>query len=316
MDAETLENRARAYLETHKDRESHYEDFELLPDEVAERVAQLQREEARREDAGYFVPANAGSRWEATSPSGKYRLEVTSYRTKQGCWSYTRGVVSVKDGDGWRELPQDIKRNFSSFAASWIEGHPNGHDYLVGGADYQGQTVLELTTGRRRDFIPKEAMLGWAFCWIGHEYHADSRLLIVDGCYWACPEERRLYDFSSPMDGWPELILYEGTERVAVEPDAKLPTIEGRVVKFYHTEGEDLRSVKTFEREGHRLLFKEEWVSEDEQKKRRDEQEARERHEAWWAEFKRTDPLYVEMRRLAEGLPGEDHVGLGWVHDR
>jgi hypothetical protein len=76
------------------------------------------------------------------SPSGKYRLVVTSYTTG------TLGVITrVADGE---EIAR-VDRNYHSFEHTWIEDHPSGHDYLVCGEDYQGQTVIELDTGARGD---------------------------------------------------------------------------------------------------------------------------------------------------------------------
>src|SRR6185312_13000866 len=92
------------------------------------------------------------------------------------------------------------------FVFSFVEDHPNGHPYLVTGADYQGQTVIELDTGRRRDFIPDAAKDGVGFCWTDHRFDPSTQLLIVEGCIWAAPFEYRFYDFSDPMEkGWPEL---------------------------------------------------------------------------------------------------------------
>ena len=318
----TLEERARAFLAENTLDESYRIHFEALPVDLAEVVAALKTAEERKEIEAMFTPENAGRAWEALSPSGKYRLVVTEFE-QTGDFTYSRGVVYRREGDGWVELPQDIKRNYSAFPYSWIEGHANGHDYLVGGIDYQGQTVLELDTGRRRDLIPREATLGWAFCWAGHEYHPASQLLIVDGCYWACPYERRLYDFSNPMEGWPLLeLLDRHGQRVAIEPDLTLPVIEGDVVRFHETKDgrvggdRELRAIATFQRQGHQLLLREEWLSEAEQRERQAHREGQERYEAWLRELKAKDPLYLEMKRLSAGLPGEDHIAIGVVHDK
>lgn len=315
MTEKTLETEARAFLDAHQNSEDYSSDFRKLPDELAEVVARLELEGERKEIEAMFTPERAGKSWEVLSPSGKYRLVVTTY-TGTGDFHYTRGVVSCRKGEGWVELPQDIKRNYPSFPYSWIEDHANGHSYLVGGIDYQGQTVLELDTGRRHDFIPKEATLGWGFCWVTHQYDAEHQLLIVEGCYWACPEEIRLYDFSSPMDGWPWLEMLEDGERTYQSPYGKPPEITAGSVKFYQLEGDEVCAVKTFKRDGHKLIFTEEWVSEAEREVRRKRAESEARHEAWWANFKATDPLYVEMKKLGEGLPGDDHCGIGVCHDR
>lgn len=167
----------------------------------------------------YFVPENkAPTSRESLSPSGRYRLVVTSYGTKPGSWSYARGeVYRVSDG----QLVADVKRNYSAFPASWVEGHPNGHDYLICGEDYQGQTVVELTTGRRRDELPDAAEKGHGFCWAGAVPTPDKTMLLVDGCFWACPYEHRVHAFSDPMgEGWPELEVEDGPCLYAEEHSA------------------------------------------------------------------------------------------------
>lgn len=149
--------------------------------------------EGRARDAGQ----------ESFSPSGRYKLLVRYYGTKPGSWNYSRGTVWAADDPDGKPIA-DVKRNYSSFEFAWIEGHPNGHSYLVCGEDYQGQTVVELDTGRRRDHLPPEAKQGHAFCWIDYSFHAPTCLLVVGGCHWACPYETRFYDFRDPLTGWPD----------------------------------------------------------------------------------------------------------------
>lgn len=130
-----------------------------------------------------------------TSPSGKYQLTVDSYGTKPGCWNYSRGRVYAGE-----KLIADVKRNYSHFPFAWAEAHPNGHDYLLCGEDYQGQTVVELDTGARVDLQPDEHMdKGFGFCWVDIHPSPDRKVVAVDGCYWACPYEVVLFDFSEPL---------------------------------------------------------------------------------------------------------------------
>lgn len=152
---------------------------------------------------------------EKLSPSGKYKLVLSYYGTKKGCWDYSRG--RVYEGG---KLVADVKRNYHHFPFAWAEGHPNGHDYLLCGEDYQGYTVLELDTGMRNDLLPesyKKAYSyksesgemktgyvdvhpnGYGFCWAGIHPSPDKKVLAIDGCYWAAPYEVLLLDFSEPM---------------------------------------------------------------------------------------------------------------------
>lgn len=149
----------------------------------------------RAEMEKYFTDENEQGRKEVPSPSGKYRLVITGHGTKPGCWAYSRGRVYAGE-----KLIADVKRNYSSFEWAWAEGHQNGHDYLLCGEDYQGQTVIELDTGARADSgATEDTMKGFGFCWVGIHPSPDRKVVAVDGCYWACPYEVVLFDFSEPM---------------------------------------------------------------------------------------------------------------------
>lgn len=283
----------------------------------------------------FFTPENADTsrRKEHLSPSGKYKLVVTPYSTKPGAWNYTQGLVYEVGSD---EPIAEIQRNYSSFPFLFVENHPNGHSYLVGGSDYQGQTVLELDTGEKRGLLPEEAKQGHGFCWSSYAYNEATKLLVVHGCYWACPYETRFYDFSDPMNGWPLLELVPQDEENGegyLDDDDKEPTFEpdGTIVWYQSKDLEDdereddeepkkgLRVVatRTFKREGLKLIEIASWVSEEEQKIRKDREEGLKAWEAWLTDYKANDPLYVRMRELVAQEPFKpaDYMSSGTTHD-
>ena len=131
-----------------------------------------------------------------TSPSSRYSLEIIEYSNGPHAWCFSRGIV--RDTQTGLVLA-DIKRNYGIFPFSWAENHPAGHDYLICSEDYQGQTVIELDTGNRVDYIPDSAEQGSGFCWVAHYPSPDGRFIFVDGCYWGCPYELVLFDFTQPM---------------------------------------------------------------------------------------------------------------------
>ncbi|MEO1525558.1 MAG: hypothetical protein AAFX06_08975 [Planctomycetota bacterium] len=141
--------------------------------------------EAKLDDAKTFL-----------SPSGRYSLQVIPYSTGPKSWGYSKGIVRSTDSG---EQLAEINRNYSAFPHSWSEGHPTGHDYLIAGEDYQGQTIVELDTQNRFDGVPDAAEQGFGFCWTAHYPTPDGRFLFVDGCVWAAPYELVLYDFGDPM---------------------------------------------------------------------------------------------------------------------
>ncbi len=150
----------------------------------------------RRAVAETFARAEPGEVTEHVSPSGRYRLEVTRCSTGPNTWAYSRGRVFAVPGV---EPVAVVDRNIGSFPFSWSEGHPSGHDFLICGEDYQGQTVIGLDTGRRTDHIDPRAKVGMGLCWTAHYPSPCGRFLFVDGCIWAAPYELLLFDFGAPL---------------------------------------------------------------------------------------------------------------------
>lgn len=142
-----------------------------------------------------FAGAKRGATTAHESPSGRYRLDVVAWSPSSG-WAYTEGVVRAGAAS---ELISTVRRNYPAFPFTWCKDHPNGHDYLLCGEDYQGQTIIELDTGRRVDYLAAEAEQGVGFCWAKHHLAPKKNILVVDGCYWACPYELVAFDFSQPL---------------------------------------------------------------------------------------------------------------------
>lgn len=279
----------------------------------------------------FFKPKNAQTdrRYEVLSPSGKYKLVVTPFSTKKGSWNYTQGLVFTQGNDA---PIAEVRRNYSSFPFLFIEEHPNGHDFLVCGEDYQGQTVIELDTGRRKDYLPEEAKDGVGFCWAAYTFDRDSQILVVDGCFWAGPYQYNFYDFSNPMDGWPELMPKdEEGKGVWVDSEGKAPTIEDDQITTYETHNLDADSMdveeederhevvarRVFKREGLVLVQQSYWISEEEQARRKAREEAQAAYEAKLAKWKAEDPLYLAHRELLKDpkLTPEKHASRGITYE-
>ena len=147
---------------------------------------------------------------EETSPSGRYKFTLALSKEFDGYWQWS--ICKIYKSDG--EFISVVHRNYTHFPFAWIENHFDGHDYLICGEDYQGQTIIQLDTKLRRDFIPDSAGQGVGFCWIEIEHTRFDNCLSVVGCYWGAPEERVTYDFSNPMN-----IPYTELERCTLEFD-------------------------------------------------------------------------------------------------
>ncbi len=285
--------------------------------------------------ASYFVPENEqkDSIKERLSPSGKYKLVTSRFATSPGCWNYSQGKVYRVGSD---EPIAVIQRNYGAFPHSWVEDHPNGHSYLIAGEDYQGQTVVELDTGKRRNYLPKEAGKGHGFCWSEHRFVGS--VLIVCGCYWACPYDFKFFDFSDPMSGWPELEMVDSNGKAAwASEDDRWPTVEpDGIIKCYQTHSEEdveeddetpsaeekpkkelpLASVRTFTRKGQQLVLTDEWVSDREKEIRAANEEAERKYNEWMASFRATDPLYLKQLEIDKDptFSVSGYYSVGWTY--
>jgi hypothetical protein len=158
----------------------------------------------------YFKPENKvdGSQKIVISPCGKYQIDINQYRTVPNQWVISRGIVIEIDSG---KVIADIRRNHIHFWYAWVE-HPNGNEYLLCGEDYQGYSILNLTSGKYQTYFPEEAYKGWGFCWIEAYPSPDGLLLAGDGCYWAHPTDLVIYDFRNPEKlPYPELGRINGT---------------------------------------------------------------------------------------------------------
>lgn len=144
-----------------------------------------------------FKENNRNIMCEKISSSGKYRLQISKFETGPGYFAHTQGKVFNEETGNVISV---VNRNYGAFPFAFVENHKNGHDYLICGENYQGQTVIELDTGLRKEYLHEDAKQGMGFCFAGMEPNSVGDLLIVDGCYWACPYEVRVYDFSDPLN--------------------------------------------------------------------------------------------------------------------
>lgn len=263
------------------------------------------------------------ARIEKTSPGNRYRLTVRYFRTGTGTWNVCQGDV-YRNRDN--ALLATVKRNYSSFPYLFIEDHPMG-DFLVCGEDYQGQTVVELGTGKVVNNLSTGSDKGHGFCWGGYRYDKDSQILVISGCHWACPYEYRFFDFSNPMTGWPEIVA-----DCMNDEDARVPEISGGVIRCFGTryqeESEDdktdepkepgpIDTIRTFKREGLKLVLVSEWKSDDLIKAEEAGKIARGKYEEWLANFCATDPLYLEFQRQLKGrgLSPDGYYGIGITYE-
>ncbi len=265
---------------------------------------------------------------ERLSPSKKYKLAVTCGNH----WA-SRGVVTLAESGVEIAV---VDRNYSAFPFLWIEGHVDGRDYLLCGSDYQGHTVIDLATGKRRDTLMPGTEDGHGFCMADARYEPSWKVVIVSGCIWAGPYEFRLYDFAEPMGECPQLEMTGPPDTdVWAEDDPRWPEFSGDEVRFFQSlraadddDDSDVAkplpdgapaAIKVFRREGRaQLAFVEEQVSDAEREVRRKHEEGRARFNAKIAKFKAEDPLFLLYRELVEdaAFVPDSHESYGVTHDK
>jgi len=125
----------------------------------------------------------------------KYRLEVAKIKGKEGYWDTSEASVYL---DG--KLLLKVERNYPFFPYAFLLDHPNtGHDYLICGSDYQGLTVVNLSSGERKDFLPTSAARGMGFCHTAFKISPNRLLLSSIGCFWGGPYKGMVYEVSDPL---------------------------------------------------------------------------------------------------------------------
>lgn len=283
----------------------------------------------------YFTDKNenAACRKTVVSPSGKYKLIIRNYSTKEGAWSYTRGQVIELVTD---RLVADVKRCYSSFLYAFVT--KDDAEYLVAGRSYMGQTVVNLSTCQEvsdPDFYkaPEEDRKtdsefgnyhGHEFCWAEITPFFDSNTLFVDGCHWACPYEYRFYDFTDPMKGWPGLKIVGSTlgiehlapddfENLDYDEDAdEGPASEYTTVKIEHHPHQpevkftnpDLQIV--LRRDGDCMRVVSEWSSERRIKRIAEAEAAHKAHQEKFLNARDNAPFYVWLKaQKADGIQSD-----------
>lgn len=211
LETTMLPETAQSFLEWQKSLGPHTTWTAKDWDERKARYALLSRKDKYLVKRGgvdsYFVPENAKTDKQTSlpSPSGRYILVMTPYATKAGSGDHTLGEVYRVPvfPETERVKVAEIRRNYGSMWHCWVENHPlTGQDYLLTGEDYQGFTLINLTTGVMTSYIPEAAFEGFGWCPTSAEvlsgFQGKGLALKVEGCYWACPYEYRIYDFSNP----------------------------------------------------------------------------------------------------------------------
>lgn len=171
---------------------------------------------SRLEIRKYFDPKQIveDSQSKSVSPTGRYRIETIEYKQNKADVNWTVTKVSIYDEQS-HDLAFEFFTDHDDFFHKWlIIGEM---EYLVGSEILcGGQTVINLSVKKMESYCPSED----GFIWAAFFLSPNGNRLAVIGCYWACPYEVKIYDFSDLLSlPLPELksVSLERSELTHVE---------------------------------------------------------------------------------------------------
>lgn len=81
-----------------------------------------------------------------------------------------------------------------------IINHPNKNKYILFRRDLYGYSIFNCNTKKVFHYIPEGYLEGKeSFIWVqGEFFKRECGLLLISGCFWACPYSTLVVDFSNP----------------------------------------------------------------------------------------------------------------------
>lgn len=176
----------------------------------------------------YCISENEVSSNDVISPSGKYKLTIKSYRTKEGCWNFTSGAITRVSDNGHIAT---INRNYHGFNHSFF--NRGGVEWFWTGKTYLSQCFVNLETGETYDNSQSETITSSSFCWAEVIANPSGTILAVVGCVWGGSYEILFYDFSDPSKGWPIIPLhYQADYELNADQDYELKWVGDATVEY------------------------------------------------------------------------------------
>ena len=133
------------------------------------------------------------SRKSSLSPSENFKLDTVQYKQNppDRNWIITKVKIhDVKENETIFEFNVDN----DSFFHHWLTR--DATEYLIFAETLcGGQSVIDLT----HRILESYTTSGDGFIWTDFYPSPDKTKLAVVGCFWACPYEIKIYDFSNPL---------------------------------------------------------------------------------------------------------------------
>ena len=153
-------------------------------------------ENTRKEIKRYFnqeliIPDSKKS---TLSPSKNFRLDTVEYKQDKAELNWE--VIKVQIYDlRVNQIIFVFFVNSSEFFYGWID--KENIEYFICAEDiFGGQTIIDLTNRKMSSYSPEKE----GFIWCDFHLSPDGKTLATIGCYWACPFEIKIFDFSDPMN--------------------------------------------------------------------------------------------------------------------
>ena len=154
-----------------------------------------QIEKVRKEINDHFNPETfvKGENTIVESPCKKYSLKTCEYYEdkEDSHWRLTK--VEIFENSSGEKL-FNFFGNDDRFFFEWL--YKEQTDYFFCAEDlFGGQTVIDLTNRKMTGYSPDED----GFISADIHLSPDGKLLVIIGCYWACPYIIKVFDFSEPL---------------------------------------------------------------------------------------------------------------------
>lgn len=125
------------------------------------------------------------------SPSGKYRLEALCSDKADQVWFALYGLNETTPFCGFHV---EDSRGIHAFVQVGEDEY-----FLAATEQCGGQSVVDLTRRKWANAIDEGGFIGWEYF-----LSPDGKYLAVSGCFWACPWQIMVFDFSQPLSvPWP-----------------------------------------------------------------------------------------------------------------
>ncbi|GHU03659.1 hypothetical protein FACS1894158_02520 [Betaproteobacteria bacterium] len=123
-----------------------------------------------------------------------YQAERTYYKTESGgevLWGAETVINDQSGAEIYRWRTDDDDCDFLVLIR-----HGNGREYFLFRTGLYGYGVYDVALKREFVYIPDAFE---SFIWTEAHHNPVNDMLVVRGCYWACPWSVILLDFSNPM---------------------------------------------------------------------------------------------------------------------